>query len=507
MSRIVRDPSDAAKKEYDLIIIGGGIYGAMLLFEASRRELRSLLLEKGDFGEHTSFNSLRIIHGGLRYFQTLDFQRFRESVGEQRWFLQTFPDLVKPLPCLMPLYGDGLRRLPIFRVALWANHLLSDLSYRRIHSAPRLPHGRVIDSDKTKEACPFIDTKGLKGGAVWYDAFVPDSQRLLIEVLRWACTLGATALNYIEANRLVKSKQGVIGVMAVDKESSRAHEYKAPVVVNAAGPWCRDVAARFDRDEPKLFKPSLAWNVLLRKEAISDHALAVTTKRSGGRTYFLLPWKGKLLVGTGHAPWLRQAEVPMPSDEQLEEFLHDLNYTIPSLVISSHDIVHVFAGLLPATEVGSVSLATRPFILDHSIHGGPHGLYSVSGVKFTTARAVAEKTLNSVFPERTSSSDYGLQNSTPKPDRDNGRGIFPFDWYPPVDDSNWKETLKRVVEEEAVHHLDDLILRRTNLWNNPARALEIAPTICELFDWDITLRYEEIKRLKKGLIQNTRHQT
>jgi glycerol-3-phosphate dehydrogenase len=125
MGIITRDPVGAVRGRYDLIVVGGGIYGVMILLEASRRRLNALLVERDDFGGQTSFNSLRIIHGGLRYLQTLDLHRFRESVSERQWFLRTFPDLIRPLPCLMPLHGDGLRRPPVLRAALAANDFLS----------------------------------------------------------------------------------------------------------------------------------------------------------------------------------------------------------------------------------------------------------------------------------------------------------------------------------------------------------------------------------------------
>ena len=133
MSEIIREPLDAVKKKYDLIIIGGGIYGTMLSLEASRRGLLSLLLERDDFGQHTSFNSLRIIHGGLRYLQSLDLHRFRESVSERKWFLKTFPHLIKTLPCLMPLYGNGLYHPFVLRTALLMNDILS---YNRNRTLP-----------------------------------------------------------------------------------------------------------------------------------------------------------------------------------------------------------------------------------------------------------------------------------------------------------------------------------------------------------------------------------
>ena len=239
MGKICREPSAAASGNYDLIIVGGGIYGVMLSLEASKKRLRSLLLERDDFGGATTFNSLRILHGGLRYLQGLDLHRFRESVGERRWFMQNFPDLVKPLPCIMPLYGNGFRRPSIFRLALWANDLLSFKWHQGTRTDRRLPNGHVVNTAKTREIFPSVDTRGLQGAAVWCDVCMPDSQRLVIEILRWACGQGATALNYVEAQQLIKAKNSVAGVLAYDRETGRAFEYKADVVVNAAGPWCR----------------------------------------------------------------------------------------------------------------------------------------------------------------------------------------------------------------------------------------------------------------------------
>ncbi|MBE9573021.1 MAG: FAD-dependent oxidoreductase [Proteobacteria bacterium] len=501
MCRIFRQPATAAEKSYDLIIIGGGIYGIMLSLEASRRGLRALLLERDDFGGATSFNSLRILHGGFRYLQTMDHRRFRESVAERRWFLKTFPGLVRPLPCIMPLYGNGLRRPFVLRIASWIN---DSLSYKRndgVWPEMHLRPGRVIDAEQTRKIFPSVEIKGLQGAAVWYDACMPDSQRLLMEILRRSCEYGTTALNYIEARQLLKINKGVAGVIAIDRESGKSHEYKASVVVNATGPWCRNLAVCFDQDEPALFKSSLAWNVLLDKKALSNHALAVTPKKPGGRTYFIVPWKGILLAGTGHAAWLGSEEKPMPTNEQLQEFLNDLNLAVPGLAADQNEILHVFAGLLPATKLGGVALAVREVILNHANHGGPQGLYSISGVKFTTSRLVAEKVLKRIFPEKKVTKDTVDENYNPLQDEAVRRGIFSFDWYPSLTDRKWKEALQLLIQEESVQHLDDLIFRRTTLWENPKRALWIAPYVCELFEWDDSRCNEEMERLTRKLEQ------
>jgi glycerol-3-phosphate dehydrogenase len=496
----MREPASAAKETYDLIIVGGGIYGAMLCLEASRRGLRSLLLEREDFGGATSFNSLRIIHGGLRYLQSLDLPRFRESVGERQWFLKTFPALVKPLPCLMPLYGRGLCRRSVLRVALWVNDRLSCKRNQNVPPHQHLPPGKVIDADRTIEIFPDVDVDGLKGGAIWHDAFVPDSQRLLIETICWASEYGATALNYVQASQLITSRGAVAGIVAVDRESGINYEYKSNVVVNATGPWCRDFAAQFHQDEPALFKPSLAWNVLLDRAALSDHALAVTPQRSGGHTYFLVPWKGKILAGTGHASWLTGEREPIPSTDQVLGFLNDLNSAVPGLSLCLDDIVRIFSGFLPATEEGSTSLAAREVIVDHGNNSGPQGFYSVSGVKFTTARIVAEKTLSRISVKFRTFKGTTPRSSKPPWNAQDGRGIFPPNWRPPARDPQWKKALQTLCLEEAVHHLDDLILRRTTLWENPRTALEVAPEICELMDWSDSRRIQELARLGKRLL-------
>lgn len=496
MASIDRQPAGAAQQQYDLIIIGGGIYGAMLSLEACQRGLRSLLLERGDFGEHTSFNSLRIIHGGLRYLQTLDLHRFRESVGERRWFLKTFPDFISPMPCLMPLYGDGLRRRPILATALRINDFLSKGRNRGVRPEWHLPRGKLIDVNQTRSIFPAVNPDRLKGGAIWYDACMPNSQRLLITVIKWACGLGATALNYVEALKLLKHKKAVAGVSAVDRESGETHEYHANVVINAAGPWCRDIAARFDQDQPSLFQPSLMWNVLLDREALSHHAIAVTPRKINGQTYFMVPWKGKLFAGTGHVPWEKGTLTqPKPSTHKLREFLDDLNLAVPGLELSLSDILHVFPGLLPVTKAGGVTLTVREVILDHGARNGPSGLWSVSGVKFTTARLVAEKTLRRIFPREMPQKGSPEKTFHPSQCAQPESGTFDYDWLPDSDGYAWKEPLQALVQEESVQHLDDLIFRRTTLWENPSRPMKIAPAVCDLFEWNSTRCSKEIKKL------------
>ena len=141
---INRDPDAATRSRYDLVVVGGGVHGIALTLEAARRGLRALLVERHDFGSQTSWNSLRIIHGGLRSLQRLDIRQFREMVEERRWWFRHFPELVEPLPCLMPLYGRGVERPTVIRLALKTSDLLSVQRNRDVRPDRALSNGSVV---------------------------------------------------------------------------------------------------------------------------------------------------------------------------------------------------------------------------------------------------------------------------------------------------------------------------------------------------------------------------
>lgn len=458
-TQILRNPRAALTQEYDVIIIGGGIYGITLAVEAGRRGLKSLLLEKGDFGEYTSFNSLKIIHGGLRYLQSLDLHRFKESVAERSWFLKHLPRQVFPLPCLMPLYGRGMKKPAIFRLALLANHFLSLDRNKDLDAAHQLPAGSIVDAAETKRLFPLADMEGLQGSALWYDAFMPNSQLLVMELLRYACQTGTTAINYCQVKSLLTNSHGDIkGVLAVDRETAENHAYNAAIVINSCGPWSRMMVSDLADDNRHLFRPSLAWNVSFNRPALSTHALAVQGKAPGSRLLFVTPWKGRIFVGCGHEPWLRGPNKPMPTEKQLDRFIEEINLAIPGINLGQNDVHRVFAGLLPTVTEGSNVLTKREVIIDHGAKAGPKGLYSVGGIKFTTARLVAEKIWQMIGEKVPGQLSLPL---TMPVLGDNGC----------PDEADLRQQISWVqTEDKSVVHLDDLILRRTTLWEDGEKA-------------------------------------
>ncbi len=472
---IERAPRAATDPDYDLIVIGGGIHGAMLALESARRGYRALLLERSDFGGATSWNSLRIIHGGLRYLQTADLSRFRRSVTEQKWYLRHFPDLVRPLECLMPLYGTGLRRPVVLKVALLANDLLRSARSGDAARSEALPGGRVLSRDETRAKVAAVAGDGLRGGALWYDASLRDPARLLMEVLRWACSAGAICLNYMDVVELVSEGGRVGGVRALDRAAESVLEYRAPIVVNAAGPRASELADRFGSPAPGLFRPSIAFNLLLDRDWPTDTALAVDRRIPGGRTYFVRAWRGRMLAGTYHAARPPETVEVTVTQEEVGSFLSDLNLALPSAELSESHVLRVMGGLLPAIQEWSHELATRHVVVDHGRNGGAAGLFSVVGVKYTTAHWVSEETLRTAFggnlrplrPEAT----------RPEPIRSlTSSEIFAWHDRDPVGATAF---LKRLACEEAVVHRDDLIYRRMDWGTDPADAEAIGRLLVE----------------------------
>jgi glycerol-3-phosphate dehydrogenase len=492
---IRRDLGRAAAGRHDLLIVGGGIYGATLALEAARRGLEPLLLERDDFGQHTSWNSLRILHGGLRSLQTLDLRRFFDSVAERSWFLRHFPELVEPLPCLMPIYGEGLRRRSVLRLALRLNDFLSRLRPGRGSAAGRgLEPGRILSPAETVSLFPYVDRRGLLGGALWHDAVMRDSQRVVMEILRWAAARGATLLNYVEARELLHGEGGVEGVTARDRETGSEHRFRAPVVVNCAGPWCREVARRFDRDHPALFRRSLAFNLVLDLEAPFRSAVAVAPRRRGARVYFLYPSRGRTLAGTFHAPREEEGEFAPPREELVEEFLSELREILPGADLRREKVLRVLWGELPVRRPGSVDLCVRELVHDHAGRGGPRGLLSVSGVKFTTARSVAERCLRRAWrgkdlPPR---DDQGPPTPLRPPQGEELRHLLE------EDSPELRALLGRIDAEESLVRLEDLLLRRTDWGLDPGETRGLAPRLCAMLPWSAERRAEELASLVPG---------
>lgn len=494
---IHRDVHGAARRSHDLIVIGGGIYGACVALEAARRGRRPLLLEQADFGGGVSRASLRIIHGGLRYLQSLDLRRSRESAREQRWFLAAFPDLVRPLACIMPLDGRGLRRPWAFRSALALARALGQRPCAD-DRAP-VPAPGVLAPEEAWRWLGALDLRSSSPAGVWHDAVMTCPERVLIEIIRWACACGTEALNYVEVTDLLTGPGGAVaGVRAQDVVAGDVEEFRAPVVINCAGPSCAALANRLDRTGPDrgdLFAPSLAFNLLLDVPPPCNAAVAVRRDAPGSRTYFLVPCAGRVLAGTFHDACAADCADPRPTEAQIARFIADLRAAAPGLGASRDCVLAVLSGLLPAHPPGTARQAERPRIVHHADLGGPRDLWSVSGVKYTTARAVAERVVSAALPaprhERRPPAD------TQRPATDTWPGLL--DPRGPDNGPEAAAHIRRIAATESVVHLDDLVLRRTAWGLVPADALAAGRTAAAMLGWDRERCERELRRLARAV--------
>ena len=375
-------------KTYDVVIVGAGIQGATMALEVVRRGLRPLVIERAVPGGGTTSQSLGIVHGGLRYLQRLDLVHYRRSCREQTWFLRELPELVSPLACVMPLYRGALRSRALFRTAFLADRTLS-------RDRSHLPPCTVLTAQNLPLDLP-IPREGLAGGACWYDAVLDDAPAAVATLLSRSARQGATCLAGAEAIDLIVHRRRVVGLCARTADG-KGIELKAPAVILCAGPASRGLARRFDRDCSALSSAVLAFNLVLDLPAPGPFALAVSPTPGRGRSYFVRPHAGGLLAGTWYVPW-SEGMAPQVDSESIERALSELQCCFPGLESIRGKVRAVTAGVLPDADGTGRTLRNRDVLIDHGSTGGVQGLYSILGVKLTTARALSERAAQHIWP-------------------------------------------------------------------------------------------------------------
>jgi glycerol-3-phosphate dehydrogenase len=404
-----RDLNRLAADTYDVLIIGGGIYGVCAAWDAALRGLSVALVEKEDFGHATSSNSLRVIHGGLRYLQHGDLRRLRQSIQERTVFMRIAPHLVHPLPFFIPAYGHAMRGKEMLALALLINDLIGFDRNRLEDSQKHLPPGRIINREECLRLFPGIEKRGLTGGAIVYDCQMFSSERLVLSFARSATGAGAQIANYVEVFGLLRNGNRIAGVKARDLLNGSEIEIRARVVVNTSGPWLDHVLSLCNGHSPiQRLALSKAFNILVNRQLIPRYAVgiyaknrckdrnALFTKRS--RLLFLTPWHNRSLIGTIHLPYDCDPDHCRVTEEEIQGFLDEINEAYPAAALERRDVCFTYGGLLPMDNHGSegVQLVKRYRIVDHKKEG-IEGLVSVVGVKLTEARHVAEKTVDLVF--------------------------------------------------------------------------------------------------------------
>jgi glycerol-3-phosphate dehydrogenase len=488
-----RDLSRFADQAFDVLVVGAGIHGACAAWDASLRGLSVAVVDREDFGAATSANSLRIVHGGLRYLARGDFPRMRESIRERSALLRIAPALVRPLPVLVATHGIGVRSRWAYRAALATNDLVSLFRNRGLAPGQTIPRGRLVSRRECLDLFPgFLPGNGLTGGALWYDAQLRHPERLTLSFLRSAAGRGAAMANYVRVDGLRVVNGAVTGALATDLVDGKSLEIRAKAVLVAAGPWTTDLVAQAIGPGLRVGAPThaLAVNVVIRRRlaevgvGVQARSLRDRDPVAGGKRFlFLAPQEATTLLGTWYSVSNRTE-----SRQQVERggqlLLDEVNEACPELTLTPADVVRHQWGWLPlkaGLERGRPdALAERPRVLDHG--RSIRGLISMEGVKYTMARRVAEHAIDRIFAALGRNSPRCLTSKTP------------------LDTGRHPDVLNAVREEMAIK-LADVVFRRTALGEPPGPdrvAVEAAARVAGAeLGWNAARQEAEIEEVMR----------
>lgn len=367
-------------EQLDLLVVGGGITGVGTALDAAGRGLSVGLVEAGDWGQGTSSRSSRLIHGGLRYLETLDFALVFEALGERRRLLELAPHLVRPLPFLFPVYrGGDVGMLGLF-AGMW---LYDGLSLFR-----GLPRHRMLGRSATRAREPRLTAAGLQGGAVYHDAQVDDA-RLTLAVARAAHEAGARTASYARVVGFLKGRDGRIsGARVRDALTGEEIEVRARLVLSAAGPWTDEIRRIADPAARPRLRPTKGVHILVRRERVGNEGAIIFRSPVDDRVMFVLPWGEFTYIGTTDTDFHGSPSEARAEDADIEYLIESANGIFSEARLVRTDVIGTWAGVRPLmaeADEDDPGETSR----EHSIWREPDGLLCIAGGKLTTYRTMA----------------------------------------------------------------------------------------------------------------------
>ena len=397
----MRNLSAIQRREYDVIVIGGGVNGAATARDAALRGLSVLLVEKNDFAGGTTSWSTRLVHGGLRFLEYFEFHLVRESLREREILFKTAPHLVQPISMTIPIYGSGTR-------SYWeiqAGMILYDvLSYDKT-----LPNHRMLSQAKMQQLFRAVDRGNLKGSAQYYDGQAEHAERLCLEMLLDAQVAGANVLNYTTVTGLKREGDRLTGLTAYDQITEAEFSVTLPahaVIVNTSGPWVDRVLGLGRRDgqtapigdERKIGGTKGSHIIVDDFPGAPDTALYVEAK-SDGRPFFIVPWCGQYLIGTTDLKYTGDLDRVKADNDEVDYLLKETNQVVATARLTRQDVKFTYSGVrpLPYAEGKKAGSISRAHILNDHTKDGVSNLVSLIGGKLTTHRQVGEEMTDWAF--------------------------------------------------------------------------------------------------------------
>lgn len=372
------------ERELDLVVVGGGITGAGIARDAALRGLSVALLDARDLAEGTSSRSSRLIHGGLRYLETLDFRLVFEASAERRRLLELAPHLVSPLPFLFPLWRGGPVGPLKLRAGMWLYDALS--AFRNIE------RHRMLGREGALAREPALRSEGLVGGAVYYDAQVDDA-RLTVAVARGAHGAGAVVVPHAEVIGFIRGEEErVAGVRVRDCLRGGEREVRARVVINATGPWSDSLRTLADADAAPRLRPTKGVHLVMRRERVGNAGALVFPSPLDQRVMFILPWGDLTYVGTTDTDSPGPPEDAVATPEDVRYLLASANAVFPAANLANEDVLATWAGvrpLLAPRDDDDGEMSEGQTSREHDVWHDRSGLLNVAGGKLTTFRVMA----------------------------------------------------------------------------------------------------------------------
>jgi glycerol-3-phosphate dehydrogenase len=514
---------------FDVVVIGGGITGCGVALDAITRGYTVALIEARDIASGTSSRSSKLIHGGLRYLEMLDFGLVREALLERGLLTKRLaPHLVKPVPFVLPL-----RKRIVERVYVGAGLFLYDL-LARWGSAPRLPWHRHLSKKQTRRLWPSLKADDLRGSLQYYDAQFDDSRYALM-VARTAAAHGAHIVNRCRVTGLLRKGERVTGVTAVDdSDPQNAFEVKGRVVINAAGVWFPEISGFLpDYSDDLSVRASKGVHVVVPGDRI--HASSGLISRTEKSVLFVIPWGKHWIIGTTDTDWSHDRVHPAASARDIDYVLDHVN-AIVDASLTKADVLGVYVGLRPL--VAAKDASTTKLSREHAVSLLAPGLVGITGGKYTTYRVMAKDVVDEATPFVVGARDGSVEAYEMRPSRTHEVQIIGAYEESSIDATSlagrhglaetqvhrllnrYGELIEEVLQagstalvdetveyleaevvyattHEGARHIEDVLTRRTHMsietWS---RGVDAAPRVAELMGevlgWDHARRRAEV---------------
>jgi glycerol-3-phosphate dehydrogenase len=374
---------------FDLIVIGGGITGCGVAYEAAVRGARVLVLEQNDFASGTSSRSTKLIHGGIRYLKHADFKLVREGVQERQALIEAAPHLVYPIQFMYPVHQGDPDPLWMLRIGM--------VLYDWFAGPKNLLKHKVMNAGGVLREVPQLKAEGLQGGALYADC-ITDDARLTVSVARAAAKKGAVLVNYMQVTRFLYDAQGkAVGVEAVDRlGGGEPLAIAGKAILNATGPWVDHLREVDEAGRPPVLRPTKGVHITVPRERLPIDR-PVVMHGQDKRMMFAVPRGQFTYLGTTDTDYQADPAGVAATHDEVAYILGAANYLFPAARLTDADVVSVWAGLrtLAATsETAGPSQVSR----DYKLHTAKSGVVSVAGGKLTAFQSMARAIVRQMLP-------------------------------------------------------------------------------------------------------------